>query len=102
MIHDYIWTKNQFYPDKDVNDCKSEEKDRCWKITPATLASDDMNLPLLRAFGKAYVLFYNQPHSEPRVNKIDLVKILISICLLKVLVWTFNLYRNKEREFQAD
>ena len=45
------------YSGKDVNDCTSEETDagRCWKIKPATLATDDSNLnrkSFLRAFGK--------------------------------------------------
>ena len=57
-----------------------------------------MNLPLLRAFGKAYVLFYNQPHSEPRVNKIDLVKILIAICLFKVLKCGLLIYTETNRQ----
>ena len=43
------------YSGKDVNDCKPEEKERCWQIKPATLATDDSNLnrkSFLRAFGK--------------------------------------------------
>ena len=43
------------YSGKDVNDCQSEEKERCWQIEPAKLATDDSNLQrksFLRAFGK--------------------------------------------------
>ena len=43
------------YSGKDVNDCKPEEKERCWQIKPATLATDDSYLnrkSFLRAFGK--------------------------------------------------
>ena len=38
--------------DKSVNDCKPEEAERCWNITPANLTTDDSYLPFLRAFGK--------------------------------------------------
>ena len=43
------------YSGNDVNDCKPEEKERCWQIKPATLATDDSYLnrkSFLRAFGK--------------------------------------------------
>ena len=47
--------KKLLYSGNGVNDCKSEEKERCWQIKPATLATDDSNLnrkSFLRAFGK--------------------------------------------------
>lgn len=42
------------YSGKGVNECDDEEKDRCWKITPARMATatDDSNLNDLRAYGK--------------------------------------------------
>ena len=32
------------YADKDVNDCDDEDEEKCWKITPANLATRNTSL----------------------------------------------------------
>ena len=34
-------TEEPHYPDKDVNDCDTEDAEKCWEITPANLATMD-------------------------------------------------------------
>ena len=36
--------KDFTYSDKDVNDCDAEDEDKCWKITPARLATKKTTL----------------------------------------------------------
>ena len=45
--------------DKDVNDCDPEDAEKCWEITPATLANMDTVLNVRQnvlALGKMYIV----------------------------------------------